>query len=103
MSAVTLITGIVLALAAIVSSTTPIALARMRRRREALAASVASAVSSSDLTLAGWSTLNAALQQEISRLQGVTERMQSRIDLLEGEIGKLQKLALGLQQGPAHA
>lgn len=95
---VTLITGILLAVAAIVSSLTPIVLARRRARRDALAASAASAVNSSDLTLAGWTSLNAALQQEITRLQAVTERMQARIDLLEDEISKLQKLALGLQR-----
>lgn len=97
---VTLITGILLALAAIVSSLTPIALARRRARKDALAASAEAAVNSSDLTLAGWTSLNAALQQEISRLQGVTERMQARIDLLEGEIADLQKLTLGMRKAP---
>ena len=96
--AVTLVTGILLALAAIISSLTPIVLARRRARRDALASAAASAASSSDLTLAGWTALNAALQQEINRLQGVTERMQARIDLLEGEIATLQKLALELQK-----
>jgi hypothetical protein len=93
---VTLITGSLLAFAAIVSSLTPIVLARRRARKDALAAVAASAVSSSDLTLAGWTALNAALQQEINRLQGVTERMQARIDLLENEIAQLQKLARGI-------
>lgn len=96
---VTLITGIVLALAAVVSSLTPIVIARRRARKEALTAASTSAVNSSDLTLAGWTTLNAALQQEIGRLQSVTERMQSRIDDLEAEIADLQKLALRLQRG----
>lgn len=91
--AVTLVTGILLALAAIISSLTPIVLARRRTRREALASAAASAASSSDLTLAGWTALNSALQQEINRLQGVTERMQARIDLLEREITELQQLA----------
>lgn len=91
---VTLITGILLALAAIVSSLTPIVLARRRARKEALAASAASAVNSSDLTLAGWTALNTALQQEIGRLQGVQERQQQRIDQLEAEIATLTKLAL---------
>jgi hypothetical protein len=95
---VTLVTGSLLAFAAIVSSLTPIVLARRRARKAALAAAAAAAVSSSDLTLAGWTTLNAALQQEIGRLQGVTERMQARIDLLEGEIADLQKLALGIKK-----
>lgn len=95
---VTLITGSLLALAAIVSSLTPIVLARRKARKEATAATAAAAVAGSDLTLAGWTTLNAALQQEIGRLQGVTQRMQDRIDLLEGEIAELQKLALALQQ-----
>jgi hypothetical protein len=97
---VTLITGILLALAAIISSLTPIFLARRRTRKEALAAAAASAVTSSDLTLAGWTQLNAALQQEIGRLQGVTERMQGRIDLLEAEIATLQKLAAGFRADP---
>lgn len=98
---VTLVTGALLALAAIVSSLTPLLLARRRTRKEALAAAAAGAVSSSDLTLAGWTALNAALQQEIGRLQGVTERMQARIDLLEGEIAVLQKLAAPLRDDPA--
>lgn len=97
---VTLVTGSLLALAAIVSSLTPIVLARRKARKEAAAATTAAAVAGSDLTLAGWTTLNAALQQEIGRLQGVTERMQTRIDLLEGEIADLQKLALSLQRPP---
>lgn len=97
---VTLITGILLALAAIISSLTPIVLARRRTRKEAIAAAARAAASSSDLTLAGWTALNAALQQEITRLQGVTERMQARIDLLEGEIATLQKLATGLNRDP---
>lgn len=96
---VTLITGILLAVAAIISSLTPILLARRRTRKEALAKAAATAVSGSDLTLQAWTALNAALQQEINRLQGVTERMQARIDLLEGEIATLQKLALDLQKG----
>lgn len=97
---VTLITEILLALAAVVSSMTGVVLARRRSRKEAAAATAAAAAAGSDLTLAGWTTLNAALQQEIGRLQGVTERMQTRIDLLEGEIADLQKLALSLQRPP---
>jgi hypothetical protein len=100
---VTLITGSLLALAAIVSSLTPIVLARRRARKEALAAASATAVNSSDLTLAGWTALNAALQQEIARLQKVTERMQERIDQLEAEIVELQRLALALQKGAGGA
>ena len=91
---VTLVTGILLALAAIVSSLTPIVLARRRARKDALAASAASAANSGDLTLAGWTALNTALQQEINRLQGVQERQQQRIDQLEAEIATLTKLAL---------
>jgi hypothetical protein len=91
---VTLSTEIVLALAAVASALTPIVLARRKARREALKAAQASAVNSSDLTLAGWTALNAALQQEITRLQGVQERMQARIDLLESEIAALQKLVI---------
>lgn len=98
-SSVTLITSVLLALAAVVSATTPIVLARRRQRKEAEALAAKAAASSSDLTLAGWTQLNKALQQEINRLQGVTERMQQRIDLLESEIAKLQKLALDLQKG----
>ncbi|HMH90803.1 MAG TPA: hypothetical protein VK586_06915 [Streptosporangiaceae bacterium] len=97
---VTLVTETALAAAAVASALTPIVLARRRSGKEALAAASASAVSSSDLTLAGWTTLNAALQQEITRLQGVQERMQQRIDLLEDEIAALQKLALPLREAP---
>lgn len=96
---VTLLTGVVLALATVVSAMTPIVLARRRAHKKALDAAVAEAMRSSDLTLASWTALNAALQAEITRLQGVTERMQARIDMLEGEIATLQKLALGLQKG----
>ena len=98
---VTLITGILLALAAIVSSLTPIVLARRRARKDALAAASSTAVNSSELTLAGWTALNTALQQEINRLQGVQERQQQRIDQLEAEIATLTKLAL--QKGPPDA
>lgn len=98
---VTLITGALLALAAIISALTPIVLARRRSRKAAAAAATAAAVTSSDLTLAGWTALNTALQQEISRLQGVQARMQDRIDLLETEIAGLQKLAFALQKGEA--
>lgn len=100
---VTVVTGIVLAVAAVVSSLTPIVIARRRARKEALTAATASAVNSTDLTLAGWTSLNAALQKEIERLQGRTEQMQNRIDQLEGEIADLQKLALRLQRGRGDA
>lgn len=96
---VTLITGILLAVAAIVSALTPVILARRRSRKEALAAATAASVDSGSLTLAGWSTLNQALQQEITRLQGVVERQQARADLLESEMAELRKLALSLQKG----
>lgn len=95
---VTLITGVLLVVAAIVSSLTPIVLARRRSRKDALTAAGTAAVTSSDLTLAGWTALNAALQQEILRLQSVQERMQDRIDLLESEIASLQTLAITLQK-----
>jgi hypothetical protein len=98
---VTLVTGILLALAAIISSLTPIVIARRRSRKEALAVAAASAADSGSLTLAGWTALNAALQQEISRLQGLVVRMQARIDLLEGEITELQKVAMSLRKGNA--
>lgn len=99
-SAVTLITGGLLAFAAVVSSLTPIFLARRRARKEAATAAAASAVSSTDLALSGWTTLNAALQAEINRLQGVTERMQARIDLLSTELESVRKLALGGGKDP---
>ena len=101
-STAALITEGFLALAAVMSALTPIFIARRRARKEALAASAAAAVSSSDLALSGWSTLNAALQQEITRLQGGTERMQSRIDLLTTEIESLRELAAGMK-APPHA
>ncbi|HEX3960920.1 MAG TPA: hypothetical protein VHZ03_30595 [Trebonia sp.] len=97
---VTLVTGGLLALAAVVSSLTPIFLARRRARKEADAKAAAAAVSSSDLALSGWTTLNAALQQEISRLQGVVDRMQARIDLLSTELESLRKLAMGGGKSP---
>lgn len=100
---VTLVTGGLLAAAAVTSALTPIVLGRRRARREALAGAAAAAVTSSDLTRAGWTALNAALQQEISRLQGVQGRMQERIDLLESEIAELQKLAVALQRPAAGA
>lgn len=100
---VTLVTGILLALAAIISSLTPIVLAQRRRKKEALAEAAASAASSSDLTLAGWTALNSALQAEIGRLQGVAERQQGRIDLLEGELETVRKLALDLRRGAGGA
>lgn len=102
-NAVTLITGVLLALAAIVSSLTPIILARRRSQKEALTEAARSAATSSDLTLAGWTALNSALQQEISRLQAVAERQQGRIDLLEGELETLRRLALSLQKGAPDA
>lgn len=91
---VTLITESVLALAAIGSMLTPIVLRLRKSHKDALAAAGASAVNSSDLTLAGWTALNTALQQEIGRLQGVQERQQQRIDQLEAELAALTKLAL---------
>jgi peptidoglycan hydrolase CwlO-like protein len=97
---VTLITGVVLAIATVVSALTPIVLARRRARKQAIDEAVADAMHSSDLTLASWTALNAALQAEVTRLQGVIERMQSRIDMLEAEISTLQKIALGLQKRP---
>lgn len=100
---VTLVTGILLALAAIISSLTPIVLSRRRARKDAAAAAAASAVDSGSLTLAGWTALNNALQQEITRLQGVHQRMQARIDLLEGEVTKLQEMAIALRKGSAGA
>jgi predicted RNase H-like nuclease (RuvC/YqgF family) len=96
---VMLVTEVALATAAIASALTPIALARRRKRKEELDKAAAAAVNTSDLTLAGWTALNSALQHEISRLQGVTERMQKRIDQLEREIAELQKLAFGDRTG----
>lgn len=100
---ITLITGSLLAFAAIVSALTPIFLARRRARKEAAAASAVSAVNNTDLALSGWTTLNAALQQEINRLQGVVDRMQVRIDLLSTELESLRKLAMGGGKGPPDA
>lgn len=96
---ITLITGSLLALAAIVSALTPIFLARRRARKEAAAASAVSAVNNTDLALSGWTTLNAALQQEITRLQTVVDRMQVRIDLLSTELESLRHLAMGDGKG----
>jgi uncharacterized small protein (DUF1192 family) len=99
---ITLVTGVLVALAAVVSSiVTPVVLGRRRKRKEELDKATAAALNNSDLTLAGWTALNAALQHEIARLQGVTERMQQRIDLLESELGQLQKLALRITKPDA--
>ncbi len=86
---VTLVTGGLLALAAVVSSLTPVFLARRKARKNALAEAADTAVSSAGTTLAGWTALNTALQQEITRLQVVVERMQARIDTLEREMREL--------------
>ena len=93
LSTVTIISGALLALAAIV-------LARRRAAKEALASTTALGARSSDLTLAGWTALNTALQEKIRRLQGVQERMQARIDALETEIEQLRKLATSLKPDP---
>jgi TolA-binding protein len=90
---VTVITEIVGAAGVIASAVvTPLVMGRRRAAKEKLSAAVSTAVNSSDLTLAGWTALNGALQEEIRRLQGVQERMQHRIDQLEGEIESLQGL-----------
>jgi peptidoglycan hydrolase CwlO-like protein len=82
----TVITGGLLAVAAIVSSATPIVLARRRASKDALAAARTDAVEKSDLTLTAWTELNRALQQEIARLQAVVDRCQARVEALEAEI-----------------
>jgi peptidoglycan hydrolase CwlO-like protein len=94
------ITGAVLALAAIISALTPVFLARRRAAKEAVTDAAKLAARSGDLTLAGWQALNGALQEEIKRLQGVTEKMQSRIDQLEHEIDQLRQI-LRQQDGTA--
>lgn len=98
--AVTLITGALLAVSAVASSViTPVILARRRARREAITTAASLSDKSGELTLQGWTALNAALQEEIKRLQGVVERMQARADVLETEIESLRKLVLALQKG----
>lgn len=99
---VILATEIVLAIAAIVSAVTPIMLARRKARKEAEATAAKLAAKSGDLTLAGWQALNGALQEEIARLQGVQEKMQARIDQLEGEIDLLRQ-AMRDHNGSGHA
>jgi hypothetical protein len=76
-------------------------MARRKARREAIREAAARADRSGELTLAGWTELNKALQQEIARLQGVAERLQARIDLLEAEVGSLRQMALDLKRGAA--
>jgi peptidoglycan hydrolase CwlO-like protein len=91
-----IVTSGVLAFAAIISSGTPIVMARRRHNQDAIAearrdATYAEAASGkhADLTLASWTALNGALQAEIGRLQGVVDRMQGRIDRAEAEIAAL--------------
>jgi peptidoglycan hydrolase CwlO-like protein len=86
----------VLAFAAIISSGTPIVMARRRKAQDKLVAIRNEARSAEeysskrgDLTLASWTALNGALQSEIGRLQGVVDRMQARIDRAEAEIAAL--------------
>lgn len=95
--AATIITGIVLAVAAITSSVTPIILARRRSAKEAQAEAKAKLDSvrsesdhRADLTLASWTALNGALQQEIIRLQGVTDRQQQIIDRCQARVEVLE-------------
>jgi len=85
------ITGAALALATIVSALTPIVMARRKAAKDAITNAAKLAARSGDLTLAGWQALNGALQEEIKRLQGVTEKMQARIDALEDEIDQLRQ------------
>jgi hypothetical protein len=82
---VTLITDVLLAAAAAVSAATPIFLARRRAAKERAAAAAKNAAATGELAIAGWSTLNAALQQEINRLQYLAERLRTRVDTLEAE------------------
>jgi peptidoglycan hydrolase CwlO-like protein len=96
------ITGAVLALAAIISALTPVVLARRRAAKEAVTDAAKLAARSGDLTLASWQTLNGALQEEIRRLQAVTEKMQARIDQLETEIDQLRHI-IREQNGTGHA
>lgn len=96
------VTGAVLAIAAIVSALTPVVLARRKSAKDAIADAAKLADKSGELTLAGWQALNGALQEEIRRLQGVTEKMQARIDHLETEVDQL-RLAMRQQNGTGHA
>jgi peptidoglycan hydrolase CwlO-like protein len=97
------ITGAVLALAAIISALTPVVLARRRAAKEAVTDAAKLAARSGDLTLASWQTLNGALQEEIRRLQAVTEKMQARIDQLEDEIDQLRQVLRDHDGPPGHA
>lgn len=97
------VTGAALALAAIVSALTPIVMARRRAVKEAVSDAAKLAARSGDLTLAGWQALNGALQEEIKRLQGTTEKMQARIDLLEAEVDQLRLAMRQRQDSGGHA
>lgn len=93
--AVTLITAVMLGVSAVASGIiTPIILGRRKARKEALTTAASLGDKAGELTLAGWTTLNAALQDEIRRLQGVQARQQERIDALEAEVAVLQRAAL---------
>jgi hypothetical protein len=92
---VALLTGVVLAVSALASSIIiPAWTARRRNQRESLTTAASLGDKAGELTLAGWTTLNAALQDEIRRLQGVQARQQARIDALEAEVAALQRAAL---------
>jgi peptidoglycan hydrolase CwlO-like protein len=97
------ITGAALALAAIVSALTPIVMARRKAAKDAMTDAAKLAARSGDLTLAGWQALNGALQEEIKRLQGVTEKMQARIDVLEAEIDQLRQAMRRQEDGSGRA
>lgn len=105
-SPATVITGVVLALAAIISAVTPFVLARRRARRDAMTALTADAENKGALTVASWTALNDALQREINRLQGIVDRQQARMDSFETEIEEQRVQILALKtngRGPAHA
>ena len=86
----TIVTGGVLAFAAVTSAVTPVVLARRRATQDALKAAQADSGQRGDLTLASWTALNDALQREITRLTGVGDRQQGVIDGLQARIGKLE-------------
>jgi peptidoglycan hydrolase CwlO-like protein len=101
---VVIVTSSMLALSALGTALTPFFLGRRRARKETLAAAIAGASDKADLTLASWTALNGALQQEITRLQGVVDRQQgtldkcqARVDVLETELASLKATARNLR------
>ena len=92
-----IVTSGVLAFAAIISSGTPLIMARRRKTQDTLEAAkreVQSAEEYSakrgDLTLASWVALNGGLRAEVDRLQAVADRQQAVLDRQQARVSQLE-------------